>query len=194
VATLNKVKEALTRKAADPKVKPRAQAAALREIELIDLFLTRENALGLRSLPLTKAPRFDALEIEGVSVSIQPDFLVEPPDGRIGAAMLRVTKAPDPDAVRGAAKKEERGDHRREMAQYMVAMMDLLLNDQADYRGRVDRRLILVSDVRLGETIGAAPDHTARVGDISAACVQIAAQWDRVQPRASLFKKADDED
>jgi hypothetical protein len=194
VATLNKVKDALTRKAADPDVKPRAQAAALREIELIDLFLTRENALGLRSLPLSKAPRFDPLEVAGVSVSIQPDYMVEPPDGRVGAAMLRVTKAPDPDAVRAPSKKEERGDHRREMAHYMVAMMEMALNDRAEYRGRVDRNLIFVSDVRLGEKIGAAADHTARVRDISSACEQIARLWDGVKPRPSIFKKPDDDE
>lgn len=194
IGTLNKVKDALTRKSVDPDVKPRAQAAALREIELIDLYLTRENALGLRGLPLTKAPRFEPLRIEGVEVSIQPDFLIEPPDGRIGAAMLRVTKAPDPDAVRGADKKEERGAHRREMARYMVAMMEMALNEQTDYRGHVDRGLIFVSDVRLGERIAAGADHTARLGDISSACSQIARLWDGVKPRPSIFKKPDDED
>jgi hypothetical protein len=193
VATLNKVKDALTRKSLDPDVKPRAQAAALREIELIDLFLVRENAMGLRGLPLTKAPRFPGLQIEGVDVSIQPDFLVEPPDGRIGAAMLRVTKAPDPDAVRLQTKKEERGDHRREMARYMVAMLEMLLAEQPGYRRRIDRSLIFVSDVRLGERIGAGPDHTARLGDIASACRQIAGLWHGVQPRPSIFKKPDDD-
>ena len=191
VATLNKVKDRLTKKSVDPDVKPRTQASALREIELIDLFLTRENALGLKSLPLTKAPSFEPLRISGVEVSIQPDFLVEPPDGRVGAAMLRVTKAPDPDAVRGPTKKEERGDHRREMARYMVAMMELLLNDQEGFRGRVDRSLIFVSDVRLGEKVGPGPDHTARIGDTSSACAQIAKLWDGVKPRPSIFKKPD---
>jgi len=194
VATLNKVKTRLTKKSLDPDVKPRAQAAALREIELIDLYLMRENALGLRSLPLTKSPSFTPVKIQGVEVSIQPDFLVEPPDGRIGAAMLRVTKAPDPDAVRGPAKKEERGDHRREMARYMVAMLEVLLNEQEAYRGRVDRDLIFVSDVRLGEKIGAGPDHTARIGDIVSACGQIATLWNGVQPRPSIFKKPDPEE
>lgn len=189
VATLSMVKDALTRKSLDPDVSPKGQARAEREIELIDLYLLRENSLGLRGLPLTKAPRFDSVTVEGVEVSIQPDWLVEPPDGRVGAAMLRVTKAPDPDAVRLQAKKEERGEHRREMARYMVAMQELLLVRQEPYRGRVDRNMIFVSDVRLGELIGAGPDHTARLGDITSACRQIASQWDSVQPRPSIFKK-----
>jgi hypothetical protein len=142
---------------------------------------------------LTKAPRFDTIDIGGVAVSIQPDFLVEPPAGRIGAGILRVTKAPDPDACRLESTKQERGDHRREMARYMVAMLEMLLNANAPYRGRVDRDLIFVSDVRLAERIGPGPDHTARVRDIEAACQQIAGLWANVKPRPSIFKKPDDE-
>lgn len=193
IGSLNKVKESLHRKSVNPDVKPRGQAAALREIELIDLFVLRENALGLRGMPLVRAPRFSPISIEEVSVSIQPDFLVEAIDGRIGAGMLRVTKAPDPEACRLETTKRERGDHRREMARYMVAMMELLLNAQPNYRGKVDRGMIFVSDVRLGEKIGAGLDHTARLRDIEAACRQIASSWAGVKPRASLFKKPDDD-
>lgn len=193
IGTLNKVKEALHRKASDPSLKPSAQAKHLRSIELIDLFLTRENAIGLRGLPLAKARKFVPLQINGMTLSIQPDFMVEPPDGRIGAAILRVTKAPDPDACRLESTKRERGDHRREMGRYMVAMLELLLRSQPEYEGRVDRNLIFVSDVRLGERIGAGSDHGARLRDISAACEQVAGLWSTVKPRPSIYKKADDE-
>lgn len=194
VDTLNKVKGALLKKSVDPDVKPRAQAAASREIELIDIYLLRENSLGLKSRPLSKAPRFEPIVVEGMALSIQPDFLVEPPDGRVGAAILRVTKAPDPDACRLEATKRERGDHRREMGRYMVAMLEMLLNEQPQYRGRVDRELIFVSDVRLGEQISAGADHTARLQDISAACKQASALWDSVAPRPGILRKPDDED
>lgn len=190
---LNKVKAALLRKSLDPDEKPRAQARAVREIELIDLYILRENALGLRGLPLTKAPRFDVLQVNGVALSIQPDLLVELPDGRVGAVIIRVTKAPDPDACRLESTKQERGEHRREMARYMVAMLEMLLNQNPAYRGRVDRELIYVSDVRIGERIGAGADHSARLGDIEAACKQIAGLWSGITPRPSIFRKPDDD-
>jgi hypothetical protein len=68
-----------------------------------------------------------------------------------------------------------------------------LLNEQPEWRGKVDRSLIFVGDVRLGERIGAATDHSARMSDIQAACTQIASLWSGVQPRPSIFKKPDDE-
>jgi hypothetical protein len=192
VEALNKVKRGLTERAENPSLKPRARTMLLRSAELIDLFLTRENAMGLRALPLIRAPKFEPLMIGGVAVSIQPDFLVEPPiGGRIGAAFLRVTKAPDPDAVRLQAKKEERGEHRRDMARYMLAMLELLLGAHPGYVNRVDRGLLFVSDVRLGERIGPGPDHTARLADIEAACRQIASQWDGIAPHPSIWKKPD---
>lgn len=191
IDTLNKVKESLHRRAADPDAKPRARAAALREIELIDLFILRENGLGLRGLPLERSPRFAPLAIEGVALSVQPDVIVMPLDGRLGAAMIRVTKAPDPDAVRLPATKAEKGEHRREVGRYLIAMMDLLLNERPEWRGKIDRDLIFVSDVRLGEKIVAASDHTGRVNDIRAACRQVAGLWNNIQPRASILKKPD---
>jgi hypothetical protein len=189
IGTLNKVKESLTRRANDPTATPRSRAAALREIELIDLFILRENGLGLRGLPLEKPPRFASLKIEGVALSVQPDVIVMPLDGRVGAAMIRVTKAPDPDAVRLPATKQEKGEHRREIGRYLIAMMDLLLNENPEWPGKVDRDLIFVSDVRLGEKITAAPDHAARINDIHAGCKQIANIWHTIQPRPGILKK-----
>lgn len=192
IETLNRVKAALLKKSEDRDVKPRAQAAALREIELIDLFILRENALGLRHMPLIKAPRFEPLSVQGVSLSVQPDFLVSPPDGRIGAAILRVTKAPDPDACRLESTKRERGDHRREMARYLVAMLEMTLRVHPEYAAKLDRDLLFVSDVRIGERIGAGSDHSARLKDIDAACAQVAAIWPNVKPRPSIYKKPDE--
>lgn len=75
----------------------------------------------------------------------------------------------------------------------MIAMLELLLNGHPSYAGRVDRELLFVSDVRLNERIGVAPDHTARLADIEAACRQIASQWERIRPHPSIWKKPDDE-
>ncbi|MGQ3016331.1 hypothetical protein [Phenylobacterium sp.] len=191
IGPLNKVKDTLLRKAENPDLKKRARTSYLRSAELIDLFLLRENALGLRALPLAKAPRFEPLDVAGLELSIQPDFMVEPPNGRIGAAILRVTKAPDPDDCRRQSTKDERGEHRREMARYLVAMLEMLLNSQPAFRGRVDRSLIFVSDVRLGEKIGAGPGHDGLLRDIEAGCRQVVSLWSDVKPRPSILKKDD---
>jgi len=194
VAGLNKVKENLLRKAADVDLKPRQRTILQNSVELIDLFQIRENALGLRALPLTKARTFAPLMIAGVELSVQPDFMVEPVNGRLGAVILRVTKAPDPDACRLDATKQQRGDHRREMGRYLVAMLEVLLAAQPEMRARLDRDLIFVSDIRLGERIGAGGDHTSRIRDIEAACQQVAALWDGVKPRPAIMLKPDADD
>lgn len=189
ISTLNKVKDALGRKAVDPDLTPRQQAVHSREIELIDLFILREQAIGLRGLPLSRMKKLPPLTLEGVTVSIQPDFLIDPPSGKIGSLILRVTKAPDPDACKRDATRAERGEHRREIGRYLIALQEVLLNAQDEWRGRVDRDLIFVSDVRLGERIGAGADHTARMREVEAACRQIRTLWGDVKPKASIFEK-----
>jgi hypothetical protein len=46
-----------------------------------------------------------------------------------------------------------------------------------------------VADVRLGERIGAASDHTTRLRAINAACGQIARLWATIQPRSSILAR-----
>ncbi|MGO3931644.1 hypothetical protein NP284_25440 [Rhodopseudomonas pseudopalustris] len=187
---LIRVKETLTIKAADRSIKPKARENALRCIEIIELFERRENTLGMRRMALAAAPRFDAIDIEGVTVSIQPDFIVGGGrGGRVGAGLLRVAKTPDPDACKLLATKEKRGEHRREMARYLIALMQILIESQNGRLGTPDRDLFFVSDLRLGEQIGAAPDHTARVRAIRAACRQIREIWPSIQPKAALYQK-----
>jgi hypothetical protein len=127
--TLLRVKAALTMKAASIGIKPKARDEALRCAEIIDLFQRQENALGMRTMALSAAPDFDAIEIEGVMVSIQPDFLIGGV-GLIGAAMLRVAKAPDPASCKSDEGKDRRGNVRRELARYLVAEMQLVLEAQ----------------------------------------------------------------
>jgi len=89
-------------------------------LEIIDIFERNENALGMRSMALSKPPAFDAIEIEGVIVSIRPDFIVGGGGGRnrVGAAILRVAKAPDPAGGKRPETRLKRGELRREMARY----------------------------------------------------------------------------
>lgn len=189
--TLLRVKDALTIKSETADIRPKAKDEALRCIEIIEIFERNENALGLRSMALAKPPTFDAIEIEGVMVSIRPDFIVGGGGGRnrVGAGILRVAKAPDPSGGKRPETRERRGEIRREMARYMVAMEQLLLESQKGALGVPDRDLCFVADVRLGERIGAAPDHAVRLRDIRSACKQIAGLWASVRPKPALFKK-----
>lgn len=186
---LDRVKKVLNDKAASLDIKPKSRDEALRCVEIITLFEHNENTLGLRPMALSEPPRFDEIEIEGVSLSVQPDFLVDGGDRRVGAGILRVAKAPDPDACKLEETRRRRGDHRREMARYMVAMLQILLEAQKGAHGIPDRGLCWVADVRLGERIGPAPDHTVRLRAIRSACAQIEKLWPTIRPRPSVLKK-----
>jgi hypothetical protein len=189
--TLLRVKDALSMKSQASGITPKQRDEALRCLEIIDLFERNENALGMRSMALSEAPTFDAIKIEGVTVSIRPDFVVGGggPRNRVGAAILRLAKAPDPTGGKRPETRARRGEIRREMARYMVAMQQLLLEAQNGVLGVPDRDLCFVADVRLGERIGPAPDHAIRLRDIRGACRQISGLWESVAPKQSLFKK-----
>jgi hypothetical protein len=189
--TLLRVKDALTIKSEAMDIRPKAKDEALRCLEIIDIFERNENALGLRSMALSEPPSFDAIEIEGVMVSIRPDFIVGGGGGRnrVGAGILRVAKAPDPAGGRRPETRLKRGEIRREMARYMVAMQQLLLDAQKGTLGIPDRDLCFVADVRLGEKIGPAPDHAVRLRDIRGACQQIGKLWASIVPKPALFKQ-----
>jgi hypothetical protein len=75
-STLDMVKKALTDKSVSNEIKPKARDEARRCVEAINLFERHENTLGMRSMPLRSPPRFGELNIEGVILSIRPDFLV----------------------------------------------------------------------------------------------------------------------
>ncbi|MBR0722055.1 hypothetical protein [Bradyrhizobium manausense] len=189
--TLLRVKDTLTIKSEAPGIMPKQRDEALRCLEIIDLFERNENALGMRSMALSAAPTFGAIEIEGVMVSVRPDFIVGGGGGRsrVGAAILRVAKAPDPAGGKRPETRQRRGEIRREMARYMVAMQQLLLEAQDGAMGVPDRDLCFVADVRLGERIGPAADNAVRLRDIRGACRQIASLWETVSPKPSLLKK-----
>jgi hypothetical protein len=189
--TLLRVKDALTIKSEAADLKPKAKDEALRCLEILALFERNENALGLRSMALSEPKNFDAIEIEGVMVSIRPDFIVGGGGGRnrVGAGILRVAKAPDPAGGKRPETRQRRGEIRREMARYLVAMQQLLLDAQKGALGIPDRELCFVADVRLGERIGAAPDHAVRLRDIRGACQQINKLWASITPKPALFRK-----
>lgn len=186
-SALDRVKAALMMKAADLAVKPKSRDESRRCAEAIELFLRNENILGTRALALRESPQFDAFDVEGVTLSVRPDFLVEGSGGRIGAGIIRVAKAPDPAACKLDETRKKRGDHRREMARYLVAMLQLLLENQGRDFGTVDRDLCFVADIRIPERVGPAPDHANRIRAIRGACRQIVTLWPSITPKPSVF-------
>lgn len=188
-SSLGVTKATLTAKSEDMSARPKARDEARRCLEAITLFERLENALGLQAMALRESPRFDPITIEGVLVTIRPDFIVDGGNGYIGAGGIRVAKAPDPSDCRMDETRRRRNDHRREMARYMVALFQLVLEAQGRDFGAVDRDLCFVADTRLGEKIGPAPDHSVRLRTILGACRQIASLWPTIKPRPALWQK-----
>jgi hypothetical protein len=188
---LSRAKAALSARAGDLSLRPSARDEARRCVEAIELFERAENAFGMRHLSLEEPPLFAEMSIADIAVSIQPDLLVRgaAPNGepRIGAVVFRLAKAPDPIGCRLEETRKRRGDHRRELAWYIIAMLEMLLGRHVGELGKVDRGLCFVADIRLGERIGPASDHAARLRAINAACGQISRLWSTIQPRSSIL-------
>lgn len=191
---LDSAKAALHAEALDESIRPKAREESLRCAETIKLFEAAENAFGLNALPIEQAPRLPALDIGGVALSVQPNLLIVPPAKRgkqiVGVVMFRPQKAPDPAACRLEETRRQRGEHRREMGRYMLAMAQLAVETHGQSYGAFDRESSFVADIRLGERIGfSTSDHSARVRAILAACKQISRLWDGIEPRASALAK-----
>ncbi len=194
VSILNTAKAGLTAKATDPSIRPKSKEESLRCIETIDLFIRGENAFGIRPLRVEPVERFAPLPINGVSVSVQPDLLIRPAGARkVGIVMFRPQKAPDPEACRLEETRRQRGEHRREMGRYMLAIAHMMIDDTDRNVGAFDRDLSFVADIRMQERIGfSSSDHAARVRAIKAACKQICSLWGDIEPRKSVIAKGDD--
>lgn len=190
---LTQAKSSLTAKSSDTSIRPKAREESLRCLETIGLFERAENVFGLRSLRVETRDRFAPVVIDDVSVSIQPDLLIRPAVHggveRTGVVMFRPHKAPDPDACRLEETRRQRGEHRREMGRYMLALAHLLIDENPQY-GILDRENSFVADIRMQERIGfSTVDHAARVRAIKAACRQIAQLWSSIEPRKSVLAK-----
>ncbi|WP_306026626.1 hypothetical protein [Oceaniradius stylonematis] len=186
---LEAAKEALTQRSRDTSITPKGREESLRCIETIELFERAENAFGLKSLKLEESQRFSPLDVNGVLVTVQPDLIVRTggQSGAVGVIFFRPQKAPDPAACQMEETRRARGEHRREMARYMLAMAEMSWEKQpTDF----DRATSFVADIRTGERIDfSTSDHAARVRAVRAACDHIARLWDTIEPRASIRAK-----
>ena len=192
-SVLESVKAALLEKSEASTTTPKGKANALGEIEALNLFQDNVNAFGIKGLRLEAPPRFEPLNVHGVAVSVQPDLIARFKPNREGASaaagFIRLAKVPDPNSAKLEETRTKRGEHRREMARYMIALSQLLLEEQGSSLGSIERAECFVADIRLGERIGPATDNARRIKAIQAACRQIATLWDDIKPRPSVLKR-----
>jgi hypothetical protein len=187
---LDAAKADLKRSSADHSIRPKGREESLRCLESIELFELAENAFGLNKLPLEMPPKFEVLQIQGVRVSVQPHLLARASSGKFGTVFFRPQKAPDPEDCRLEETRRTRGDHRREMARYMLALAKMAMDELGADLGSFEKSLSFVADIRLGERIDfSTTDNAARVRAIKAACKQIRTLWDDIEPRPSALAK-----
>jgi hypothetical protein len=189
---LDGARQAQKVRSTDQTITPKMREESLRCIETLDLFELGENALGLRPLRLEECPRLAPINVSGVVLSIQLDLISRTGSSRpkSGGIIFRPQKAPDPAACRLEETKRQRGEHRREMARYMLAMVQMLFEERAETLGEFDRDAAFVADIRMGEAIPfSTADHAARIRAIKAACRQVYALWDGIEPRGSALAK-----
>lgn len=192
-ATLAHAKVSLLAKAGDLSIRPKAREESLRCVESIERFEMAENAFGLGALRLAEAERFPMLMESKVAISVQPDLIIQPGgknEGKVGVILFRPHKAPDPESCRLEETKRQRGEHRREMARYMLTLAQMMFDEHGQHLGRFCRELSFVADIRAGERVGfPTSDHAARVRAVKAACRQISALWSGIEPRKSVLAK-----
>ncbi|MDA9448490.1 MULTISPECIES: hypothetical protein [unclassified Bradyrhizobium] len=191
---LDSAAAALKTKSESKEFKPSQQEDAKRCIEVIGRFTESVNVFGARSAPLLQAPPFELCNINGVSVSIQPDLIVGtafPPPAKeaIGAVFIRLQKAPDPDACKTEETKVIRQEYRVELAKYMLVLGWMNFKDCGLSEGQIDTKKMSVWDIRLKESISFPSDRVSRIKRIEAACGQIVRLWDTIEAKPGDYAK-----
>lgn len=187
VGILESASEALTLKSRSPTFKPSVKDEAARCVETIELFQNARNAFGIGKLPIFEPPRLEPMTIGGVKISVQPDLLLGEATlsgtGRIGAAMFRPQKGPNPDACKTEKTKLERQIYRREVGSYMLTLLRMALLENGAPEARIDSKFLMLFDIRMREKIEFPSDRLSREKRIRAACGQISRLWASVEPR-----------
>lgn len=178
---------ALTKKSQSTGFTPSARDEAARSAETISLFQIAANPFGLGKLPFFESPRLTPVNIQDVTVSVQPDLLIgtafPPTDGKIGGAFFRPQKRPDPAGCKTEKTRSERQEFRREMGRYMTVLLRMTLIENGVPEDKIDPKWLLFFDLRLHERIEMPTDRISRERRIKAACGQISRLWAGVEPK-----------
>lgn len=180
--------QALVEKAKNPAFTPSQREEAKRCVETVRLFQLASNAFGVNGLPLRDAPSFTPMTIEGAIVSVQPDLIVAhdfplDADDKLGLIFIRPQKRPDPDNCKKDETRESRKEYRMEVARYLLVLGWMQLRAEGIPDAQINKKLMRVWDIRMGESIGFPSDRVSRERRIKAACGQIARLWETVEPK-----------
>lgn len=160
------------------------------DIRVLEKFLLAENSMGLSKLGFISSPKCQPLKMETVSISVQPDLLVQPlivaNQKKVGAVIFRLSKGIDPESAARKETREKRKELRREMGRYVAVMGSMLLEKQFAHLGPVSAEHCLAIDVPLGEAIPLPGNRTTRVATLKKACRQIAQVWPNVEPKPGI--------
>ena len=138
-------------------------------LNAINEFALSHNALGLDRFTFASSDhRGKKIKIEGVEVNIRPELLIPPygKNSKVGALILRPQK--------GLGTKE----FRNETGKTTASLMHYFLSETSEGVEKVDSKSCLVVDMCFGEIRHAPTTYKTRIGNIKAACRQIAGLWE----------------
>ena len=154
---------------------------ALRALETFERSL---NALPIAGVNLTLAPLQKPMMIEGVKVSVQPTALirVERPRGKPlrGAIIVDTAKGQEPKTDEAKAKATLGMTH----AAYLLH--ELVANSVATDDEKPSAEHCMVFHSHRPELVCSPSNYRSQLRNMEAACRDIVASWDGIQPPASF--------
>ena len=184
--TLEKCRDELM-SARDGANSPTARDNAVYALRALETFENSMNALPLSEVIMARPPIYKPRVIEGVKISIQPTALISVPRrrGRDLKGALIV------DAAKGQAAKSDETRARNTLAmQYAAYLLHEHVADLAspdDEKSSPEHCMIFHSHRQ--ETVCCPDNYRRDLRNIQAACRQIAAVWDSIEPPASFDPK-----
>ncbi|MEP2890454.1 hypothetical protein [Tateyamaria sp.] len=137
---------------------------------------TKQYTKNFSNLMFTRvnAP-WEKLPMSGVQVSVQIDLIsTNVPKGTCGGVILQTSKA--------IAQKSWREEH----SNYVTSLVWMSADDFLKSHGSVDRAACYSVDLFAGKMVNAPSNYKTRVKNLEAACSEIHALWDNIQPPADL--------
>ena len=188
------VRKALIAKSESDGFDPGQRDEAARCVEGIDLFWNARQAFGADGLSLFAVPRLPAFDINGTTISLQPDLIVGspyPPENgqKFGVVLLRPQKSPDPESFQREETKAKKKEYRLEAARYLLVIAAMMFRNTGVPKSQLDLAKFMVWDLRLKEAVGFPSDWVSREKQVSAAAGQIARLWPTVPPKANDLAK-----